>query len=341
MAYNQSLYIFHGPVSIAGIGGYLADYQKRKGHISDHVVWANLGVHQLQDFSLHTDLYPSKFRNRFIRFSWFLMALAKYDIFHFYYGISLLPFGLDLPVLRMLGKKIVMHYVGSDVRLVSLEQERNKYAHLLTIGQDHPRHDTGKKRMMKWHNLWCHKFIAIRNLIASARTVIPDKKLVTQPWVHQVGIDTSECPEEVEISTHTPPLLVHAPSEPNIKGTKYVRKAIKLLEKKGVEFKYKELSGVPNTEAQEIYKNSDIIIDQFLLGGIGTLAFEGMCFGKPVVGYVLQDVIDEHMPDCPVWNANIDNLADRLETLIRDADLRVRLGREGVRFVKKNLDKWG
>ena len=105
-----------------------------------------------------------------------------------------------------------------------------------------------------------------------------------------------------------------------------------------MEFKYKELSGVPNTEAKEIYKSSDIIIDQFLLGGIGTLACEGMCFGKPVVGYILQGVLDKHMPDCPVWNANIDNLADRLEALIRDADLRVRLGREGVRFVKKNLD---
>ena len=220
MAYNQSLYIFHGPVSIGGLGGYLANYQKRKGHISDHVVWANLGGHQLQDFSLHTNLYPSKIRNRCIRFLWFLVALAKYDIFHFYYGHTLLPFSIDLPILRLFKKKIIMNYVGSDIRLISEEKKRNKYAHLLRFSQDHPRHDAGKRRMMKWHNLWCHKFIAIRNLVAFARTVIPDKKLVSQPWVNQVGIDASECPKEVEISTHTPPLLVHAPSEPNIKGTK-------------------------------------------------------------------------------------------------------------------------
>jgi glycosyltransferase involved in cell wall biosynthesis len=52
----------------------------------------------------------------------------------------------------------------------------------------------------------------------------------------------------------------------------------------------------------------------------------------------MQEVLDKYMPDCPVFNANIDNLADRLEELILNPDLRLQLGRRGIEFVKKHLD---
>jgi len=57
-----------------------------------------------------------------------------------------------------------------------------------------------------------------------------------------------------------------------------------------------------------------------------------------LVSYVLQDVIDRDMPDCPVWNATIDNLVDKLEYLICQPKLRLELGRKGVEFVKQHLD---
>jgi len=192
--------------------------------------------------------------------------------------------------------------------------------------------------MMRWQNLWCDKFVVARNLVEYAKTTIPKKKLVTNTWVHNLGFNTANCPSIESITTHKVPILVHAPSEQIIKGTKYVRRAINVLKKRGLVFEYKELIGMPNVETQEVYKNSDVIIDQFLLGDIGTLAFEGMGYGKPVVSYVFQSVIDEHMPDCPVWNSNIDDLADRLEEIVLNPELRVSLGAEGVRFVKRHVD---
>ena len=54
--------------------------------------------------------------------------------------------------------------------------------------------------------------------------------------------------------------------------------------------------------------------------------------------YVLEQTLERDVPGCPVWNANIDNLADRLEQVIQDSQLRIRLGREGVLYVRRVLD---
>ena len=38
------------------------------------------------------------------------------DIFHFYFGLSLVPQSVQFPLLGALRKKSVMHYLGSDIR---------------------------------------------------------------------------------------------------------------------------------------------------------------------------------------------------------------------------------
>jgi len=58
-------------------------------------------------------------RNCVSRLFFFIWALIHYDIFHFFWGISLLSFWrfhlLDLPILKLFGKKIIVHFRGLDV----------------------------------------------------------------------------------------------------------------------------------------------------------------------------------------------------------------------------------
>ena len=62
----------------------------------------------------------------------------------------------------------------------------------------------------------------------------------------------------------------------------------------------------PHADVQRILRDeADIVLDQFLLGGFGSLAVEGMYYGKPVVGYLIESVRAEHYPDCPIVNATI------------------------------------
>jgi len=331
------LRVFHGPANIAGIGRHLADWQREQGILADFYSYADTPIVDRSHVELRFFEYGWAAR-KLLRIAFVLFAVLRYNVFHFYDGVSLLPNNLDMPLLKLLRKKIVMTYCGTDIRLVAVEMTRNPYARLLRIGLDDPRYDGLKKRRMRWHRLWVDRVIAPRNLYASARTVYPSKTVEKEIWLHNTVDVHAYTPSTY--ATKTPPVVVHAPSEAGIKGTEYVERSVRELHRRGVEFEYRLLRDCPHLEVQRVLRDeADIILDQFLLGGFGTLAVEGMYYGKPVIGYLLESVKAEYYPDCPILNASIDDLPDKLAWLIEHPDERTRLGREGRLFVERHFDR--
>lgn len=333
----KSMKIFHGPITIGGIGWHLAEGQRKKGFNSDCIVYGDNGFRQLHHINLNIHQY-GRLKRSYIIFRTFFRCAQRYSIFHFYSATTLLPYNLDLPILKLLGKKMVMTYCGSDIRLIRVVKRTNRYTHLLKIGLNDRKYDRLKILRMWWQNLWIHRFTAARNLYEHAITVIPECKVANEPWLNNIGFDVANVPDPKSLTTNKIPKIIHAPSNRGIKGSEYVARAIETLRQRGLEFKYQELHGVPNDEVQTLINSSDIVVDQLLLGGIGTLAFEGMGYGKPVLAYIPEIIVQRYMPDCPVYNSTIDNLADRLEELIRQPEKRLKLGERGIAFVKKTLD---
>jgi hypothetical protein len=328
--------IFHGPANIAGIGRHLADWQRAHGHVSDFYSFGDSAIVDPAHINLKLG-DRRRLTGYFLRLALFFFSLARYRIFHFYYGISLLPFNLDLPVLRLFGKKIIMTYCGSEARLIEIEARRNPFWKLLTISLDHPKYDSRKRRMMRWHRLWVHKVIAPRNLHASVITVFPERTVVRDIWVHNT-IEIDGC--QPSYQTKTPPLVVHAPSESGIKGTRYVEEAVRELERAGMLFRYRRIENLDHVEMLRILRDdADIVIDQLLLGGFGTLAVEAMYFGKPVIGYLIDAVKREHFPDCPIVNTTIEDVKERLRDLIERPEERIQLGKRGRAYVERHFDR--
>ncbi len=336
VAAKKSLTIFHGPVNICGIGRYLSDWQRKQGMISDFITYDENPLMLNSQLCLHLSRYNFISR-QVIKLLFFFTCLFKYKIFHFYFGHSFYKTNIDLPLLKLLGKKIIMTYCGSDIRLIKLERERNQYGHLLKIGINDEKYDTLKKMRMKWHKIWVNKVIAPRNLYIHAKEVFSENKIVKNIWIHNV-LDLNEyesmaCRESDTIN------IVHAPSNKLIKGTKYVDQAIDELKQRGFNFKYTCLANIDNEQVKNILKNeADIVLDQFLLGGFGTFAVEAMAFGKPVVCFLIESVRKEHYPDCPIVNANIDNLSETIASLLDDPILREKLGKQGRKFVERHFD---
>src|SRR5205807_349383 len=46
----------------------------------------------------------------------FARLLPRTDIFHFYFGLTLVPKSIQFPLLRATGRKSVLHWLGSDIR---------------------------------------------------------------------------------------------------------------------------------------------------------------------------------------------------------------------------------
>jgi hypothetical protein len=77
------------------------------------------------------------------------------------------------------------------------------------------------------------------------------------------------------------PLVVHAPSNREKKGTRFVIEACAQLD---VELDIVE--GVPHDVARERYARADIVVDQLNAGWHGVFALESMALGKPVVAHI-------------------------------------------------------
>jgi glycosyltransferase involved in cell wall biosynthesis len=136
------------------------------------------------------------------------------------------------------------------------------------------------------------------------------------------------------------PLVVHAPSDPEKKGTQYVVEACAQLP---VELDV--VHGVPHDEAVERFKRADIVVDQVHYLWHGVFTIESMAYGKPVVTHLDQDAVaqTEQAFDVkvPIVRATKDDLVERLRPLVESFELRKRLGEEGRAYVERvhDLDK--
>lgn len=326
--------IFHGPANICGIGRDLADWQQENKQVkSDFIVFEDRTNRQNSHKNLHlSEINPL---SRIIRqLQFFVEALKNYDIFHFYFGKSLLPLNLDLPILRLAGKRILMTYLGSDIRLDKIEKKRNPY-YLLRKPKNN-KSDLLKQVRMIWHGIWCDYCITGLRLFSSAITSIPKKKIINDIWVAK----TMEIPPDPpKYINRKRPVVIHAPTNPLTKGTKYVQKAVDALIEKGVDFEFRIFHKVPHDEFLEFLINeADIVVDQLLSGGYGTLAMEGMTYGKPVCCYVTEDILNQ-IPDLPIVQCTIETLQDNLQELILHPEKREEIGQAGWDFAREHFDR--
>jgi hypothetical protein len=136
-----------------------------------------------------------------------------------------------------------------------------------------------------------------------------------------------------------PPLVVHAPSDPRVKGTDHVLAAVSALEADGVPLRFELLQGTSRAAVRAALERCAVVVDQLNAGWYGGLAVEAMALGKPVVASMNllwhPCLPPELRAEVPVVDASPSTLADRLTELLASADERRRLGAAGRSFVER------
>ena len=226
---------------------------------------------------------------------------GNYDILHFHY-FSVLPFGLDLPLWKMLGKKIVFHYHGDDIRNKGEGKLSRKYAGAILVSTPD---------LLAWS---------------------PRAKWTPNP------IDLRKYPY-IGVEDHERKLrIVHAPSVPKVKGTEYVIKAVEELKKEGYEIELDLVKNMPHQEAVEHYMQADIVVDQLLVGWYGVFAIECMALGKPVCVYIQEDLLSYLPAPMPLVATSPRDLKEDLRKLIEDATFRSCIGKKARMFAEQVHD---
>jgi glycosyltransferase involved in cell wall biosynthesis len=258
-------------------------------------------------------------------------ALAEgYDIFHFWTAplFANPDFrGLDLPFIKLRGCRIVYRGTGFDLRTRSLHTERNPHSPY-RYGYTGPLDEAAQRAYVEYLKDYVDLFVVQD---PEMHEFMPEARIVPR------GIDLDDWPE-VGIEPNPRPLVVHAPSKKELKGTRFVRAAVEQLRQEGLSFDFKLIEGLPHTEAVEWYRRADIVVDQLLIGWYGVLAIEALALGKPVLTYVRDDLFRSFMPEIPVHNADPETVTDRLRELITDFELRRSLSARGRSFVEQVHD---
>ena len=258
----------------------------------------------------------------------------RFDLFHFHYGSSFASEYLgddcypDAAWLKAQGQAVVVEFWGSDARLPSVESARNPY-YVATQQES----DDSRERLKRWSE------------ITEGHTIAADHAFDTTlgpyfPNIYVVGqrIDTRKFTAVPPDPERKKPLVVHAPSNSETKGTKFVRAAVENLQKKGLAFEYREVTGLTHSEALKVYSEADIIVDQLMLGAHGVFSVEAMALGKPVICYILPELEPTYPEGFPIINANPDTIESVLEEWIQRPEDRHTLGIRSREYAERVHD---
>ncbi|HBJ2620838.1 TPA: glycosyltransferase [Clostridium botulinum] len=251
--------------------------------------------------------------------------IANNDIFHLHFGTSLTLDYSDLPLLKDLGKKVVMQYWGSDVRMYSKAIKMNPYAIAKNMNEE----------LIKRRLEFISKYIP--DCIVDYELAEYVKDYHSNIYYTRVAIDLNKY-KYIEKVENKKMLIVHAPTSAEVKGTKYILKAIEDLKEK-YDFDFKLVQGMTHEEAKKIYEEADLIIDQVLCGGYGVFAVEAMSMGKPVICWISDFMKEKYPEELPIISANPENIKEKIEYSIKNKDMLSDIGKKGRKYVEKYHDK--
>jgi len=268
-----------------------------------------------------------------VHISFFIKAILhiKYDVFVFIWNKTFMPFNIDLFILYLLKKEVIIFNCGDDVRYRPLqffidndifEIQRSKDAYF--------NYDSTDKKFIrsfytqKIQEISLSKIVSCRDQATFQKSnyyvfKFPTRKILNKPKKPKVK-----------------PLIIHAPSDRSIKGTRHVLTAIDILIKRKLKFQFKLIENRSNDYVLSNLRKADILIDQPGTN-IGKLSAEGLAASCVVIcGYNPEyEIIPGNSPIINFKN-DPDDLANKIEILIQDRKLRKKIMERSFIFWEMN-----
>ena len=316
-----TLRVLHAPAEIAGQGSVLARALRALGVDARSLAY-NSGFPQYRpdEQRPYDDLPPLPRYLGYLGST--LRHLGRWDVYHFHFGRTLVPpHNWDLPLHPALGRRVVFHYHGCDVR---------NRAYMLA---------THRRSTCTECDPFCIPARQGRILASAAR--FADAELVSTPDLLESAPRARHLPVAVDLADYpfsppneAPRLVVHAPTNRLIKGTRYVEQAFETLRPRFPEVRFEVVERRPWSELRTILAAADVVVDQLFMGWYGMVAVEAMALGKPVLCFIRDD-FESRLMDCPLLRCTEENLADRLAEALASAGTRRTLGEQGRAYAER------
>jgi hypothetical protein len=208
--------------------------------------------------------------------AWLVLAWAarRYDAFVFMCGRTITNTTLELRVLRTLGKRVVVVFVGSDARPAYIDGDR--------FPADQAFDATAAAAAALRQRAQVQRLERHFSVIVSARTTA---QFLTRPVVNWFTLGIPRAPQPSSApNLYSVVRVLCGPSHAVAKGTAQIEAAIERLRTRGVAVELATIENRPNAEVLQALRECDLVVDQLYSDTpMAGIAAEAASFGRPVI----------------------------------------------------------
>lgn len=261
-------------------------------------------------------------------------VLARYDVIHSHFKTLLSHSGWELKYLKRLGKVLVFHYRGCDIRHRSLNMKLQPGLNCCQecdypIGSCDTDYQHSQVAITaQYGDLF---FVTTPDLL----DFVPGRTAEHIPFIHPVGVDFASIPAARRSATTF--RVVTSSNHPGIDGTRFVRDAVSRLRSEGRAIELVEVNSMPYREALAIYKSADVFVGKLRMGYYNNANIEMMMLGVPNMSYIRPE-FRGIVPDCPIIPTTPDQVYERLSHCIDHPEELRAIGARGPAFVRAHHD---
>jgi len=332
--------ILHCPTETGGHAWGLSRAERKLGVHSDVMVRRSSWLQFPSDIDLRLGEGPWP-AQLFRLLDFWRNAVRAYDVFHFNWGMSLLDHRRwhlhywDFPILKRLGKRIVVTFQGCDARIKSFSRERFPVSACAEcdVAWCTDRMDRIRRARIRKVLAYADKVFALNPDLLHH---LPGAEFLPYAHVDPRDWDGRAAHAGAEHPATEPVRVLHLPTNRSIKGTRYVEQACARLRQEGMPVELLLAEHVPHDRVVGLLQQADVVVDQLLVGWYGGVAVEAMATGKPVLCYIREDDAKRFVPfhdRMPIVRTMKETLADDLRQLIVSPSRRREIGEAGRRFV--------
>jgi len=285
---------------------YTTRVLRRHGWKADYLAVGESAVWSLCDYrKLARWRFDLALRELFL----FWSVVAKYEVVHLHFMITMSVTGWELPLLKRMGRKIVVHFRGCEAR----NRERNMALHPeVNICQD-----------CDYNATVCRSSTNVRRRRLAKR--YGDRVLVTTPDMKDFLPEAEHFPffapeiDEIAPSSNGEPphdhpfRIVHVTNHPGIEGTPAIRRAVEKLKQKGHAIEFVFLNGVPHEQVLAALRSADLAIGKMKMGYYANAQIESMAAGVPTITYVRPEFVSDELLSSGFILCELANLEATLE----------------------------
>ncbi|MEA2393128.1 MAG: hypothetical protein QOJ82_1019 [Solirubrobacteraceae bacterium] len=314
--------ILHAPADVGGNAMGLSRAERTLGLESDVAVFSPGPFAYGADVDLRAGIDQPLPVRLARRAAFFRKSIDRYDVFHFNFGQTLLQVRQmgrvidELPLLKRLGKTVIVTFQGCDARPFS-----HCFCRRESCAAETAYRQPAADRALRYADRVCY-------LNPDLGRWLPGGQFA--PYAH---VDCRAIAPAPPAADNDELVIAHAPTNRAVKGTQHVIDAVDSLRAENLPVRLVLLEGITHDEVLRQTAEADLVVDQLLIGWYGGFAVEAMALGKPVL-CAIDDTTNPFGAELPIVRATPATLADRIRALAADPARRRELGLASRRFAE-------